>query len=316
MAPTNIKNYQFVDIKTYGSTEWLADNKKKYRSVFDKSEVGYVYCEFSFTNLKHKTEDWSLKLRLKCINDQKKEVCNLVCDRSVPLNSKDIFVREGWGTKNAGGFWPEGVYKWEAWIDDELIAEKNFYVQNYGVVSGLGQPYFKINSIKFYEGPDANVLINNRRYYHTFHHQFTRYIWAEFNAENLVPNVKYWTCELTFNFRTGSNLLKGSVTKLFFVYPQEPNFVITVGWGADIIGTWSKGSYYMDILFQDKLLASKNFNIGDDYIEAAKADFEMLRIHGDSKPVENQPLVVKAKPVTELEGSEDIVMREMASLLD
>ena len=38
------KNYQFVDIKTYGSTEWLADNKKKYRSVFDKAEVGYVYC--------------------------------------------------------------------------------------------------------------------------------------------------------------------------------------------------------------------------------------------------------------------------------
>ncbi|MCB9262227.1 MAG: AAA family ATPase [Flavobacteriales bacterium] len=278
MAGSDLKNYQFVEIKTYGSTEWLADNKKKYRSVFDKAEVGYVYCEFSFINLKYKQNDWPLKLSLKCVDENKKEICNLNCDRTVSFNAQKLFIREGWGTRNAGGFWTEGTYKWEAWIDGELVAEKAFYVQNYGVVSGLGQPYFKINGIKFYEGPDANVQPENRRYYHTFNHQFTRYVWVEFSAENLINNVKYWTCELTFNFRTSANLLKGSVTKLFFVYPGEPNFLLTVGWGADIIGTWSKGGYYVDVLFQDKLLASKNFNIGDDYVEADKGDFEVLRV--------------------------------------
>ncbi|MFT5723390.1 MAG: SpoVK/Ycf46/Vps4 family AAA+-type ATPase [Bacteroidia bacterium] len=310
------KNYQFVEMKTYGSTEWLADNKKKYRSVFDKAEVGYVYCEFRFRNLKFKQTDWPLKLNLKCIDENKKEICDLTCDRSVSINAQDIFVREGWGTRNSGGFWNKGTYKWEAWVDGELVAEKNFYIQDYGIVSGLGQPYFKIESIKFYEGPDANVLIDNRRYYSTFHHQFTRYIWAELKAENLIPNVKYWTCELTFNFRTSGNLLKGTVTKLFFVYPQEPSFVLTVGWGSDIIGTWGKGSYYMDILFQDKLLASKNFNIGDDYIEASETDFTIMR-QMDEKTISNTksdvPAVTKATPVSQTVETD--VMAEMEDLI-
>ncbi len=316
MTTLNSKNYQFVEMKTYGSTEWLADNKKKYRSVFDKAEVGYVYCEFRFFNLKYRQDDWSLNLTLKCIDDTKKEVCTLKCDRSISLNSQDVFIREGWGTKHAGGFWSKGSYKWEAWIDNELIAEKNFYVQDYGVVSGLGQPYFKINSIKFYEGPDANVLLDSRRYYRTFNHQFTRYIWAELKAENLIPNVKYWTCELTFNFRTNSNLLKGTVTKLFFVYPQEPTFVITVGWGSDVIGTWGKGSYYMDILFQDKLLASKSFNIGDDYIEASESDFTIMRQVDEVVMNKQQPKKLPVPTITSPAAvQESDVMSEMADLI-
>ena len=59
------KNYQFVEIKTYGSTEWLAANKKKYRSVFDKAEVGYVYCEFKFNNLQFKKGRLAFKIEPK-----------------------------------------------------------------------------------------------------------------------------------------------------------------------------------------------------------------------------------------------------------
>jgi len=320
MATPKQKNYQYLDIRTYGSTEWLADNKKKYRSVYDKSECGYVYCEFSFINLQHKRKDWPLNLHLKCIDEDKKEICDLNCERTVSLNSQNVFVREGWGTRNAGGFWKPGVYKWEAWVDEELIAEKNFYVLDHGTVSGIGQPYFKIKEIKFYEGPDANVLLENRRYYHTFHHQFTRYIWAEFTAENLIEDVNYWTCELTFNFRTHSNLLKGSVNKLFFVYPQEPLFSITVGWGADLIGTWGKGSYYLDVLFQDKLLASKSFNIGDDYIEAAPADYEIIRAlgPGDDRPSKVQEKADAEKPSKaspSFHNAEQDVMDEMSDLI-
>ncbi|MBI1308118.1 MAG: AAA family ATPase [Bacteroidetes bacterium] len=323
MAAPKQKNYQFNDIRTYGSTEWLADNKKKYRSVFDTSECGYVYCEFSFINLQYKKKDWALNLRLKCIDEQKKEICDLNCERTVSQNNLEIFVREGWGTRNPGGFWKTGVYKWEAWLDDELIAERNFYIQSYGSVSGLGKPFFNIKSIKFYEGPDANVLPENRRYYRTFHHQFTRYIWAEFNAESLIQDVNYWTCELTFNFRTNSNLLKGSVNKLFFVYPQEPVFSITVGWGADVIGTWGKGSYYMDILFQDKLLASRSFNIGDDYIEAAPEDYEIIRIPQDAENRVLHPETDETGTSTSLaktakqhvHNAEEDVMEEMKDLI-
>lgn len=32
------KNWKFKELKIYSSTEWLADNKKKYRQVFDRLE--------------------------------------------------------------------------------------------------------------------------------------------------------------------------------------------------------------------------------------------------------------------------------------
>ena len=112
-------------------------------------------------------------------------------------------------------------------------------------------------------------------------------------------------------------MLKGTVTKLFFVYPQEPTFVLTVGWGSDIIGTWGKGSYYMDILFQDKLLASKNFNIGDDYIEASESDFTIVRQVDELKisdTPKNKPVVTK-KPSQEAKVTEKDVMTEMNDLI-
>ena len=112
-------------------------------------------------------------------------------------------------------------------------------------------------------------------------------------------------------------MLKGTVTKLFFVYPQEPTFVLTVGWGSDIIGTWGKGSYYMDILFQDKLLASKNFNIGDDYIEASESDFTIMR-HIDESKLTDAPTKKSFQSRTSTEiakTTEADVMIEMEDLI-
>ena len=55
MATKQNTDYVFRNMKVYGSTEWLADNKKKYRTVFDKNEATYIYTEFSFLVLKFAT---------------------------------------------------------------------------------------------------------------------------------------------------------------------------------------------------------------------------------------------------------------------
>lgn len=323
-APKN-KNYLFRNIKVYGSTEWLADNKKKYRTVFDTSDSSYVYCEFSFFNLQFKRKDWHLNLHLKCIDENKEEICDLNCDREVSSNNQTIFIREGWGTRTPGGYWKPGAYKWEAWLDGELVAEKSFYIQEFGAVTANGKPYFNIRSIRFYEGPDANVLPENRKFYATFHHGYTRYVWVEFNAENLIKKVNYWTCELTFNFRTDTNLLKGSVTKLFFVYPQENEFSITVGWGSDAVGTWGKGRYYLDILFMDKLIVTKPFAIGEDYADEIEGiesiqELEALLAEEEVKETEEQPeAVVKSKIATQARPETGVdletVMKELDDLI-
>jgi SpoVK/Ycf46/Vps4 family AAA+-type ATPase len=311
MASTQ-KNYLFRNIKIYGSTEWLAENKKKYRSVFDESESSYVYCEFSFFNLHFKRKDWNLNLHLKCFDQDKKEICDLNCEREISQNNHTIYVREGWGTRTAGGYWKKGVYKWEAWIENEMVAEKHFYIQEYGPLKeNSTRPYFDIQSIKLYEGPDANVNIEQRKYYSTFNINYTRYVWAEFNALNLIDNVQYWTCELTFNFRTSAHLLKGSISKLFFVYPQDKEFSLTIGWGSDNIGTWMKDTYYVDILFMDKLIATKAFKIGDDYVEAKETDFQITKSRTDDGTVVQS---LQGKPPVSDDSIEGI-MEELEGLI-
>ncbi|PCJ64295.1 MAG: AAA family ATPase [Bacteroidetes bacterium] len=267
MAGKPNTNYIFRNMKVYSSTEWLADNKKKYRSVFDKNDSTYIYTEFSFFNLNFKKKDWDIKLNLVCRDQAKNEICRLTCDRTVSKNNNLIFVREGWGTHNMGSYWQTGTYTWIAEVDGEVVAEKNFYVQDIGIVTPEENPYFDIKSIHFYEGPFDNVKETERKYFEQFSTQESRYIWAEITAVNKTKNINFWSCEFVFNFLTETNLLKGSIAKLMFVYEQDDEFKITVGWGADKPGSWLKGKYFLDIIFMDQLIMQKEFFIGNDFVE-------------------------------------------------
>jgi SpoVK/Ycf46/Vps4 family AAA+-type ATPase len=306
-------HFKFRDIKTYGSTEWLANNTKKYRSVFDEQEASYVYCEFSFHNKKFDESDWDIKLQLKCLDENDVEICDLNCDRLIDKRDPVIFVREGWGVKTSGTYWKQGHYRWEAWIDGTLIASKAFYIEKQGVVKNGLNPYFDVESVKLYEGPDANTKGKERKYYIVFNALTTRYIWVEFNAINLVRKSTDWACELTFNFRTSTGHTKGSVTKIIFVKPNEEHVIATVGWGSDLLGTWGRGPYFAEVVFMDELVASIPFEVGDDYLEASETDFIPLNQTGfiiDDSVETPKQIEAKNKPAT----VED-VMKELDSLI-
>lgn len=267
------ENFKFRDIKTYCSTEWLANNTKKYRSVFDEQEIAYLYCEVSLFNKQFDDKAWKLQMQLKCLDEQNNEICDLNCDREVDTADSIIYIREGWGVKTPGAYWKAGIYRWEAWINGELAATKTFYVENVGMVRSGMNPYFKIETVKLYEGPDENTRSEDRKYYTVFNAMSTRYVWVEVNTKNLTRKSQDLPVELIFNFRTANGYLKGSVTKLFFIKPNDETFTATIGWGSDIVGTWSRGEYYAEIIFMDELLASMPFEIGDDYVEATEEDF-------------------------------------------
>lgn len=274
MANKQNIDYIFRNMKVYGSIEWLADNKKKYRTVFDKNECTYIYTEFSFFNLNFKNKDWDMKLKLVCFDQNNIEICNLNCDRTISQNHNLIYVREGWGSYTSGTYWKPGTYKWVAQVDDKVVAEKNFYIQDVGVVTPDNNPYFDIKSIKFYEGPFDNIKEGERAYFEQFSEQESRYIWAEITAVNKVKTLNFWSCEFIFNFLTETNLLKGSISKLNFVYEQDEEFKVTVGWGADKPGSWLNGRYSLDVMFLDVLVAQKSFNIGQDFVEyVLESDF-------------------------------------------
>ncbi|MFN4913782.1 MAG: AAA family ATPase [Sphingomonadales bacterium] len=313
-------NFKFRDIKTYCSTEWLANNTKKYRSVFDEQEIAYLYCEVSLFNKLFDDKTWKLQMQLKCYDQENNEICDLNCDRDVDPTDSIIYVREGWGVKTPGAYWKAGVYRWEAWINGELTATKTFYVENVGMVRSGMNPYFKIETVKLYEGPDENTRSEDRKYYTVFSAMSTRYVWVEVNTKNLTRKSQDLPVELIFNFRTANGYLKGSVTKLFFIKPNDENFTATIGWGSDIVGTWSRGEYYAEIVFMDELLASMPFEIGDDYVEATEEDFlpltqiEFVHLEDEDEATTESQGRVEKEESAEAQNFEE-VMKELDQLI-
>lgn len=255
--------WKFRDIKTYGSTEWLADNKKKYRQVFDVGEADYIYAELSFYNKKFDLEDWSLNVELKCFNtkNRKDAICEIPL--TVDVNSTDpiLYIREGWGNKEPGLFWSKGTYIWEAWIEGNLIANKVFYIEDSGKkLTRIENPYCRFNDIYFYNGSFDDITFEDRKYASRFISEELRYLYSEVHIENLCPDLN-WYCEILVRYFNSSGELKGMVTRLHNFEPGEKTAIISAGWGSNIAGSWRKDVYRVEVVFMNQIRKTSTITI-------------------------------------------------------
>jgi SpoVK/Ycf46/Vps4 family AAA+-type ATPase len=289
-SETESKTFKFRELKIYGSTEWLADNKKKYRQVFDRYETGYVYAELSFYNKSFDRDDWDVEVELKCFSTRKgkAEICSLPFTRKISKFDHVVYVREGWGNKKEGVFWKRGTYYWEAWIDGEKVATKYFYIEDTGHEPLEGEsPYCELQSVKLYEGPFDDVLPENRLYLKTFNAEETRYVYTEVFLRNNYF-TKAWQCELFIKFYNDARELKGQIVRLQKVERGDDMIRLTAGWGSNVKGSWRKDRYTAEIVFMDKLLAIIPFYV-DDFVEDGIAPVflpnrEIPLILGDEQP--------------------------------
>jgi len=261
-------DFKFKDLKVYASTEWLADGNKKYRKVFENVDTAYLYVELSFHNKHFDEKAWNASIRLKCYklgDGGREELCNLTLEKRVLPDEPVAYIREGWGHDEPGHFWKRGDYLWEAYIDEELVGNTYFYVEDGGPVTDDMNPYFEISSIRLYEGGNAGVENEERVYLKQFMSDETRYIWTEITFENLQD--RSWFCELSFNFYNDARQLKGRTTELRQVKHTEAEVTFITGWGSDTKGTWYEDKYTLEIVFMDQLIAIVPFECGEDFVE-------------------------------------------------
>ncbi len=263
------KKWKFRELKIYASTEWLADNKKKYRQVFDRHETTYIYAELSFHNKFFDVEDWEIGVELRCyaVKKQKKEVCVLPFRRKVSKYDAVGYIREGWGNKQEGVFWKRGAYYWEAWIEGEKVATKYFHIEDANrPIAKQDNPYCQLVSLRMYEGPYDDTPEFERTYLRGFHSEETRYIYAEVILKNLLP-IRQWQCELFIKFYNDAREMKGQVVRLHRVEKSDEGVKITAGWGSNVKGSWRNDRYTAEIIFMDQLLAIMPFEVGADWEE-------------------------------------------------
>ncbi len=300
------KKFKFRELKVYSSTEWLADNKKKYRQVFDRYETTYVYAEISFYNKYFDAEDWEIDVELKCFSLKKgrKEICSLPFRRKVSKYDNIVYIREGWGNKKEGGFWKKGTYYWEAWVEGEKVATKYFYIEDGGkYAQGNENPYIEVQSLRLYEGPYDDVNDDDRVYLKSFSNEETRYIYVEIVLKN-KHLTKAWQCELFTKFYNDARELKGQVVRLSRVDKKEEFIRITAGWGSNVKGSWREDNYTAELIFMDKLLAVIPFVVGEEFEEG---------ISGVLLPNRHRPIIL----TDDIEGKQSFeeVMEKMDNLI-
>ncbi len=271
---TDSRSYKFKELKVYASTEWLADNKKKYRQVYDRLEASYVYAELSFFNKQFDVQSWDVEVTLRCLSMKRagKELCRLQIRRNVSKYDSIVYIREGWGNKKEGSFWKKGAYCWEAYIDNEKVGSKYFYIEESDTsINGLPR-YLSLQSLRLYEGQYDDVGEDDRHYFVAFSSAETRYIYSEVVFQNLQTQDA-WQCELFTKFYNEARELKGQVTRLQTIKKGDEKVKVTAGWGSNVKGSWRKGKYTAEIVFMDRLVAVVPFEVGEDFKEGQSQVF-------------------------------------------
>jgi SpoVK/Ycf46/Vps4 family AAA+-type ATPase len=261
--------FRLKSLNNYTSTEWLAFERKKYRTVFLSQNVDYIYFEVSVYNLFYELNDWDAKIEITCRKrdtDQLTSICDLKYDRNVKKDQTIFVLREGWGNINKGSFWKKGEYIWEVKINDEIAGSKTFYIEDFGNSFDVDN-IVQIKDINLTEGPDSGIDSNNSLFYHTFDAKSTRFIYSVLEFINLNVNQgDYWT-EIFLNFYSESRELKGIASKTLKIYNYESEFKVTLGWGTNIPGSWFEGIYTVDIVMFEKYLGSLSFDVAKENIQ-------------------------------------------------
>lgn len=272
-------NYKIKDIKIFGSKENLYQNVKKYRKVFDHNECRYLYCELSFYNKLFDEVDWVSEIRFVCIDKTSgKEICELKKKMNISKSKNIIFVREGWGTPEIG-WWKEGTYRWEVFIDKTSVGMAQFYVISGGLVQPGNNPYFNIEEVRLFESAQEGLPVDQRHYLKTFAAESTRYINIEMRLRNKISQLALFPLELQFNFYNDSGQQKAFMTYFKEIRDQREELVLDTGYGSNIPGYWFADKYTLEVVFMDQLIAVVPFEIGALEIEESNPlDFSTQQV--------------------------------------
>ena len=163
-------------------------------------------------------------------------------------------------------------------MDGELVGTKRFYIEDVGKVASDANPFFDIESVKFYTG-DYNAVNNeNKVYLRKVSRNETQYLYTEFKFKNKLTHE--WNCEVFFNWYNASGLLKARIERFRKIDAGKQNEVMSFneGWGNDIPGTWKDTRYRLEIVFMDTVIAVLHIETAE---EDEEGDVEITTVSGN-----------------------------------
>jgi len=313
MAP---KNYRFHSLRFYNVTQMLAHQQRRYRSVFDESELGFLYCELTLYNKSFDEADWPFKCEFR-IYDQawNRHVATIPYEGTVAKGDNLVRI---WGRRGAealGSHWRAGQFRWEAWADGAQLGSAIVYVVNGGRVDSDKNPYLEPVSLRLYEAGKGDVNTSPARVLSQFDAAKTRYVNFEFVAANRRKGER-WPLEMFFNYFFDTGELFGVAEVLRIIEPAEDEIVIRTGWGWEAPGAWPADRFRLEAVFMDHLVGSVPFQMGSAEVDADPSanPFPAASAAARPTPVPAQPESLEdiLRPLDEMVGLADFKERVRA----
>lgn len=317
MSENNLnQKLKVKDLNVFISPQILADGSRKYRTIFDEQEIKYIFAEFSFFNKLFDEKEWNAEISLKAykielleidddFEEQKVLICNLKKEDTIVSKDENIiYYTNGWGLDIPGEVWKKGKYRWEAEVDGEVLISKDFFVENFGIVSEENNPYFDVLSIKLFESGEESIPKYERKYLTKFDSETTRYVWFEMEIANKFPE-REWVGEFFINIYNDLRQPIGQIAESYQFLPdenfEEYNVIIENGYGSNSPATWYRDKYTLEIVFMDRTIAIVPFEISDS---------ETI---GEVKPVfpEKKKIIQSKKQLSE----EESILNELNELI-
>lgn len=253
----------------------MVNNQKRYRSVFESAEVDYIRIELALYNKLFDEEDWQAAIKLKCIDSLGSvEYCSRELEVDISREENIFFLRDGWGVEQKGGFWKKGAYKWQAFVDEVLMGEHSFFINDVGLVDNLENPYLEIESLRLYNS-DINGWQDKRRHYlKRFSKKTTQYVWVEIRFQIKTPKDYHY--EFFLNFYDDAGQAKTVLIHSGYQEAEREGHIVVFekAWGSDLPGIWTDDRYRLEIVFNDVLIAATCFTCGE---AEEEGDTPMLR---------------------------------------
>lgn len=302
------KRFKFKSLSAYSSDEWMANSTKRYRTIFDKAETTYLRFELALYNKLFDEEDWTAKAVVTCeevLTTGNRIICTLDSELKVSKEENIVYMRDGWGTPNAGTFWKKGTYQWVATVDGVNVGSMRFYVEDVGLVTKNANPYFSIEHVKLYHGNVDGWNQRSRKYLKTFNKETTQYVWAEIRIKVSTPLA--FNYELFLNYVDDSGQHKAHQKKTGYIDANKKDYSYTLdlGWGNDVPGSWKDDKYALEIVFMDALIGAVSFDCSDKEEEGllpliSSIDQAIAINSGSSTNIEGNKIVAPEKTLEEL----------------
>ncbi|OJV24240.1 MAG: hypothetical protein BGO32_04325 [Bacteroidetes bacterium 37-13] len=303
-----MKKYKFKSLKVFASDEWLANRTRAYRTVFDRMETAYINGELAFYNKLFDEEEWECVVMLKAfshIGGEKKELCCQEEKRKVRTDENIVHLHKGWGNTNAGLFWTHGEYSWEAYIDGELVGFRKFFIEDAGSVSANSNPFFDLESLRFFSGIYSAVNEPEKTYLKKISRSKTPYLYVEFKIKNRLNTD--WNCELFFNWYNAAGMLKAHIERQRRIEAGNEGEIFTFneGWGNDYPGTWQDAHYRLEVVFMGTVVAVVHLETGS---EDEEGDVPINNIaHAYIAPANAQPIEPSESLAAQMDKLEQLV---------